>query len=352
MKTIKKLGWVIALVAVIIIVAVRLMSNKEKTQAKVYQYDKESVITVSVDTVHMQGMGMNNSLTGTFEPNRESKLSADIQGRITAVLVDLGSQVTRGQSLMQLDQSLFRLQLESVDIQIEGLQNDVNRLTVLAQADAVQGVQLEKAQLGLRTAKVQRATLLEQLNKTTIKAPFDGVVTAKLNEVGGFAGPGVPLLQLTEIGTLRFTVNVPEKDLALFSVNQSLPIVIDALPTENVSGKVIMIGSRANMGNSFPVQIEVKNTPKHTIKAGMFGRLQLRASETVTQLAVPSFVIQNKEGKKMVYLLKNGKAVLTEVVVGNTVGDYTAIEKGVVEGDIVITKGFIKLFDGANVVVK
>ena len=93
-----------------------------------------------------------------------------------------------------MDNSLLKLQLQTVEVQIEGLQDDVNRYTILTEADAVQGVQLEKAKLGLKSAKVQKATLQEQINKTTIKAPFSGVVTAKLSEIGAFAAPGVPLL--------------------------------------------------------------------------------------------------------------------------------------------------------------
>ena len=120
--------------------------------------------------------------------------------------------VNKGQTLIQLDNSLLKLQLQTIEVQIEGLEADVNRYTILAKADAIQGVQLEKAELGLKSAKVQKATLLEQISKTTIRAPFSGVVTAKLSEEGAFAAPGVPLLQITDITTLKFTVNVPEKD--------------------------------------------------------------------------------------------------------------------------------------------
>ena len=125
------------------------------------------------------------------------------------------------ESLILLDNSILKLQLQTIEVQIEGLEADVNRYTILAKADVIQGVQLEKAELGLKSAKVQKATLLEQINKTTIKAPFNGVVTAKLSEVGAFAAPGIPLLQITDIKILKFTVNVPEKDLSQFKFNQS-----------------------------------------------------------------------------------------------------------------------------------
>jgi len=183
--------------------------------------------------------------------------------------------VSKGQTLVQLDAALLRLQLESVDVQIEGLTADVNRYSILTKADAVQGVQLEKAELGLKSAQVQRATILEQINKTTIKAPFGGVVYAKLNEVGGFAAPGVPLLHIVEIGQLKFTINVPENDLKYFKIGQTNEIIADVFPGKPLTGKVSLIASKANLGNSFPVQFAVNNFSNHALRAGMFGKIKL-----------------------------------------------------------------------------
>lgn len=226
----KKIIWIIAGVAVVGMMMFKLLSNKKTTENRIYQYDKEKPISVSVDTIRLQNIVDAGNYTGTFEPNKETKISADIQGKINAVLVDVGSYVSKGQTLIQLDNSLLKLQLQTVEVQIEGLEDDVKRYTILTEADAVQGVQLEKARLGLKSAKVQRATLLEQINKTSVKAPFNGVVTAKLNEEGGFAAPGAPLLQITDISTLRFTINIPESDLVQFQSNQSYKISTDVFP--------------------------------------------------------------------------------------------------------------------------
>ncbi len=174
-----------------------------------------------------------------------------------------------------MDNALFQLQLQSVKVQIEGLTADVNRYSILAKADAVQGVQLEKAQLGLKSAHVQRATIQEQINKTTIKAPFNGVVYSKLNAVGGFAAPGVPLLHILDIGQLRFTINVPEQDLIYFKTGQTHDIIVDAFPKKKITGKVSLIASKANTGNSFLVQLTVPNFSNNALRAGMFGTIEL-----------------------------------------------------------------------------
>ena len=348
----KKIIWIIAGVAVVGMMMFKLLSNKKTTENRIYQYDKEKPISVSVDTIRLQNIVDAGNYTGTFEPNKETKISADIQGKINAVLVDVGSYVSKGQTLIQLDNSLLKLQLQTVEVQIEGLEDDVKRYTILTEADAVQGVQLEKARLGLKSAKIQRATLLEQISKTSVKAPFNGVVTAKLNEEGGFAAPGVPLLQITDISTLRFTVNVPENDLVKFQNNQTYKINADVYPDISLSGKVSMIGSKANMGNSFPVQFQVANTKNLSIKSGMFGKVNLSESEQEQGILIPTSAIMEENGIAKVYVIKNGKAVLQSITTTKTIGNKTLVSSGLNENDIIVTNGFINLFDNANITTK
>jgi RND family efflux transporter MFP subunit len=348
----KKVLYIILPLALIAIVVIKLKNNKEIVSDKVYQYDKEKAINVQVDTIKSELIGTEFAYSGTFEPNKETKLSAEIQGKINDVLVDVGTFVTKGQSLIQLDNSLLKLQLQSAEVQVEGLEADVKRFTVLANADAVQGVQLEKAELGLKSAKVQRATLIEQINKTTIKAPFNGVVTAKLTEEGAFAAPGLPLLQITDISVLKFTVNVSENDLSSFQLNQTFPIYADAYSNELLKGKTIMIGSKANMGSSFPVQFIVTNTSDLKIKSGMFGKVSMKSENQKSGIIIPASAIVGTSSQPQVYKVKNGKAMLNDITIAQKIKNKTVVSKGLEDGDVIITNGFINLFNNANVTAK
>jgi len=348
----KKALYIIIPLAIIAIVVIKLKSNKEITQSKVYQYDKEQAINVLVDTLQIENVNAEFSYSGTFEPNKETKISAEIQGKINEVLVDVGSIVNKGQSLVQLDNSLLKLQLQTIEVQIEGLQADVNRYTILAKADAIQGVQLEKAVLGLKSAKVQKATLVEQINKTTIKAPFNGVVTAKQSEEGAFAAPGIPLLQITDITTLKFTVNVSENELSQFNLKQSYSLTIDAYSEILLTGKATMIGSKANMGSSFPVQFTVNNTSDLKIKSGMFGKVNLKNDNQEKGIIIPASAIVGTANQPQVYLIKNGKSVLQNITISKKIENKAIVSIGLNEGDVIVTNGFINLFDGANVTVK
>ena len=348
----KNIIYIVVALAVIAVVIIKLKTNKETTIDRVYRYDKDQPIPVQVDTLEMELIGNNLFYTGTFEPNKETKISADIQGKINSVLVDAGSVVSKGQSLVLLDNALLKLQLQTVDIQIEGFENDVRRYKILSEADAIQGVQLEKAELGLKSAKVQRATIVEQLNKTTIKAPFAGIVTAKLTEEGAFASPGVPLVQITDISQLKFTVNVPENELSQFKMNQNYSLQADAYPENSLAGKVILVGSKANMGNSYPIQFSLKNTSDLRIKSGMFGKVNLNNTDTQKHVIIPASAIVGSNIQPQVYIISNGKAVLKNITIASRVQNKVIVANGLNKGNILITNGFINLFDGANVSIK
>ena len=348
----KKIIGIVAGFAIVALIVFKLKSNKAATEKKVFTYDKEQAINVQVDTLQLENVNAEFSYSGTFEPNKETKISAELQGKINNVLVDAGSVVSKGQTLIKLDNSLLKLQLQTIEVQIEGLQADVNRYTILAKADAIQGVQLEKAELGLKSAKIQKATLLEQINKTTIKAPFNGVVTAKLTEEGAFAAPVVPLLQISDINTLKFTVNVSEKDLIQFKLNQSYSLTADAYSEILLTGKTTMIGSKANMGSSFPVQFMVNNTSDLKIKSGMFGKVLLKSEISGKGIVIPSSAIQGTENQPQAYVVKNGKAILQNITISKKIQNKAVVSSGLNEGDVIVTNGFINLFDGANLTVK
>ncbi len=348
----KKALYVILSLAVIAMVVFRLISNKKITEEKIYHYDKEKALYVQADTLQLEEVIAESSYSGIFEPNKESKISAEVQGKVNEVLVDVGSVVNKGEALIQLDNSLLKLQLQTVEVQMQGLQADVNRYTVLAKADAIQGVQLEKTELGLKSAKIQQATLQEQISKSTIKAPFHGVVTAKLTELGAFAAPGMPLLQITDVTELKFTIHVSENQIGLFNLHQNYPVTADAYPDISLQGKATMIGSKANMGSSFPVQFSVSNTPDLKIKSGMFGQVNLKTESREKGIIIPSSAIIESAEQPQVYVIKNGKAVLHNIVISQKVQNKAVVSTGLTAGDVIVTNGFINLFDSANVIAK
>jgi len=345
----KKILYILIPLALVGLMVAKLLTNKQIAEERVYNYNKDQAVQVTAIQVSQATLQPEYSFTGTFEPNRESKLSSEIQGKVNRVLVETGASVRKGQTLIQLDDALLQWQLKAAEVQVKGLEADLKRYTILVENEAIQGIQLEKTELALETARVQANTLKEQINKTQIRAPFNGLVTAKLTEEGDFAAPGKPLLQVTDISQVKLGIQVPEQDLKLFELGKSYPIKIPSIPSES-SGKVHMIGSRGTPANSFPVEFMVSNVPKQEIKAGMFGHITLQSETAATGILIPSAAIIGSDLSAQVYLVKDGKAVLQEIQVANRIQDQVLVRSGLKENDIVIIGGLINVFEGATVI--
>ncbi|HEY0731375.1 MAG TPA: efflux RND transporter periplasmic adaptor subunit, partial [Chitinophagaceae bacterium] len=170
-----------------------------------------------------------------------------------------------------------------------------------------------------------------------------------MSEAGAFAAPGVPLLQLTDISHLRFTVQVPEAELNLFESGKNFNIRADQYPDRMLDGKISLVGSKGNGASLFPVQFLVKNNAGLKIKAGMFGKVQLSNEMRSHGILIPSSAIVGSDLQPQVYVLKEGKASLTPVSYSQRVNGDVLVATGLQPGNILITGGFINLYDRASV---
>ncbi len=347
----KNIVSLIIVIGIFVLIGLKLKVNKEIVKNRIYIYDKEKPIKVFAQKIEKKPIEYKQQFTGSFDADKEVRVNADVAGGITKFYVDEGTKVRKGQPLVKLDESLLKTQLNQINVQIETLEKDLKRYQVLAEADAIPGVKLEKVQQGLKTANSQKQSILIKLQKTTVRAPFSGVVTKKFQEVGAFAAPGVPLVMLTNIGDLKFTINVPERNLALFKKGKEFKIQADAYPDLNLKGKIIRVGNKGNMSNNFPIQFLVKNTSGKKIKANMFGRVIIEEKGNKPAIIIPARAIVGSEIQPKIYKIENGKAKLTDIVIASRFEDKIIVAKGLKEGDVVVTSGFINLFDGANVVV-
>ena len=379
---------IIAIIAGILLIAAfvyKLNSNKETATERVYHFDKEAPVHVQTQILELEEIQSELLYSGAFEANRESKISAETQGKVNHIYIEVGDFVSKGQKLLQLDNAILQQQLNLINvqsqnakieydvqlnanqIQIDGIKKDLARYSILIQSDAIQGVQLEKAEMQLQTAENQRRAILqqsglkslnaqkqsieEQINKTTIRAPFSGVVTMKFTELGAFAAPGVPLIQLTDIALLKFTINVSENEINQFQLGKTYHVFADIYKDQDLESKVSLIGSKANPGGSYPIQFTLKNLEKSKIKSGMFGKVEGKSGAGVKGFLIPSSAVSVKDEQAQVYLIQEGKAVLQNITISHKIQNKSAVTNGLADGDKIITNGLINVFEGANVTI-
>jgi RND family efflux transporter MFP subunit len=325
----------------------RLMANKKSVEEKIYIPDVNASVLVEVEKPRWFTFQDQFSYLGTFEPYRQNLIGSEANGKVISINVEEGDQVSQGSILAKLDDEMIRLQIEALEVNLEGQEKDDDRYTTLSNQNAAPAVQAEKTKLGIKASKIQLKQLQKQLASTTIKAPFSGVITKKLTDLGSVIGAGSPVVEITDISQLKLTVSIPERDIQKFKVNQNIEISTDQL-NETMEGKITNISVQADKSHNFKVQITVKNAGLK-LRAGMYGSATLRSSQKITSLSIPRRALVGSLKNPQVYVIRQGKAQLVSFSTGLSEGDVLEVRSGLNANDQVVVRGQINLKNNKNV---
>lgn len=342
---------IVVAVGLVGLTAMKLMSNQEAVKKKIYIHDSEAAVLVEETAPSIHTFESAFSYLGTFEPIRQNTIGSDASGKIIRLNVEEGDRVSQGQVIAKIDDEMLQLQLENAEVNIEGQKNDDIRYTNLAKDNAVPGVQVEKTKLGLKSAEIQKKQLQKQLRSTNITAPFSGVITKKLVDLGSVIGGGSQIVEITDISSLKLTVSVPERDILKFKLNQDVSIKADIYGDRSFNGKVTNVSVQADKSHNFKVQITVKNAQQE-LMAGMYGSVSLVNSKSITALAIPRKALVGSSKNPQVYVIRNGKAVLTSFNAGTSDGEYIEVISGLSKTDKIVIKGQVNLQNNSNVKTK
>ena len=338
----------ISAVALVGLTVMKLMSNKKEVEKKIYIHDMTASVLVQATVASMHTFESSFSFLGTFEAVRQNTIGSDANGKIIKLNVEEGDKVSQGQIIAKVDDEMLQLQLQNAEVSIEGQKNDDGRYSNLAKENAVSGVQVEKTKLGLRSAEIQKRQIQKQLKSTNITAPFSGVITKKMVDLGSVIGAGSPLVEITDISSLKLTVSVPERDILKFKLNQEVSVSADIYGKRMFDGKVTNVSVQADKSHNFKVQITVKNAQQE-LMAGMYGSVSLSNSKSITALSIPRKALVGSSKNPQVYVIKNGKSILTSFNAGTSDGEFIEVVDGLSKSDQIIIKGQVNLQNNSNV---
>lgn len=340
----------IVIVAVVLVglIVFKLKTNQKEVKAKIFINDVNAAVLVKTGSPTIHSFESSLAFLGTFEPSRQNTIGSDANGKLVSIRFEEGDQVRQGQLLAKVDDEMLQLQLENADVGLEGQKNDDRRYSNLEKENAVSGVQVEKTRLGVRSGELQKKQIQKQIKSTSIVAPYSGVVTKKMIDLGSFVGQGTPLFELTDISSLKLTVNVPERDVLKFRLGQAVAVRADIYGDKEFPGKITNISVVADRAHNFKVQITVPN-PKRELMAGMYGSVRLKNNASVTRLAVPRVALVGSSKNPQVYVVRNKVAHLTTFNAGTSDGDYIEVVSGINKGDVIVVKGQVNLQDKAKI---
>ncbi|UCI23498.1 efflux RND transporter periplasmic adaptor subunit [Mesorhizobium sp. B2-8-5] len=317
-----------------------------------------ATLTVSVERVHPEAVTSSVSATGTVAAWQEATIGAEESGlRLTEVLAAEGDRVRAGDVIARLDDSLLKAQLAEQKAAVAQAQATLDSaLSAAARADkllASNAVSAETAEekatavktgkAGVEQAEAAADRLQAELDRTTIRAPFDGIVSSKPAVTGSIVQAGTELMKIIRDGRLEVGVLVPEKDLAAISVGQAANI-IDA-SGRAFSGSVSSIAETVNATTRLAT-VYVAVGEGSGLKPGMFARVTIETASS-RRLAVAETALVWHDSKPAVFVIDGeSKVSARPVATGARQNGRVAIESGLSEGEQVVVAGAGFLNDG------
>lgn len=288
------------------------------------------------------------SAVGTLRSHDSVMLRPEVSGRISEINFTEGGKVEKGQVLVRLDDSVAkaRVQQARANLQLAGSQH--RRSVELNKQGFVSRQARDEAASNLAVQQAAVALAEAELEKTTIQAPFDGLVGLRTVSVGDYVGPGTDLVPIEAVDPLNVDFRIPEQFLGSVAVGSRLHVSFDALAGFQREGTVGAISPQVDVGGrSLLLRANVPN-PDDLLRPGLFARVQLELAET-QGLVVPESALAPSGDAQYVYRVENGVVKRVMVQIGQRMGAHVEIVSGLNEGDDVVVSGLQKIRDGIEV---
>jgi HlyD family secretion protein len=373
---------------------------------------KDEIVSVQTEKVEKRTITQTVAATGKINPEFKVAINPEVTGEIIELPVKEGDAVRKGQLLIRIKGDQYVAQNERLEANLQSakanlkmraaerdkVELDYNRVKELHSKGLASDSELESARSNYLSTKASYESaeanvaqseaslkeIMDQISKTAIRSPMDGVVT-KLNvELGervfgaGFS-MGSDIMTISDLSNIEAVVDVDENDVVLVAIGDTATIKVDAFKDQEFKGLVSEIGNSANttgLGSqnevvNFEVKIKLI-APKTTLRPGMSCTADIETETIANVLSVPIQSVTTRLGgpmnggqmsdgegsgddfqqvkevkkekitktKEIVFVIKNGKAKKVDVETGLSNDNYIAVLKGLEGGEDVVSGSY------------
>ena len=377
--------------ALVLFPALFFISCKSDYQASARQGQNrgdKAARKVKTTAVAETPFGETVTANGTLAAYDQTTVSVKVPGRLSAISVDLGSVVSKGQIIAQLGPEDYRLRVQQAEASLAqararlGLSTDgtddkvdPEETATVRQARAVldearfnrdraarlveQGViakadfdsanasfkvaegryqdayeEIRNRQGVLAQRRSELALARQQLKDTSVMAPLDGIVEEKRASVGEFLAAGAPVVNIVRMDPLRLRAQVPERESHTVRSGQEVRVTVDG-DTNVYVGRVMRLSPViAEQNRMLLVEADVRNSG--TLRPGAFAHAEIVTNDAKMAVTVPNNAIVTFAGIEKVIVVQNGKALEKPITTGRRGAEFTEIVAGINVGEKVI----------------
>ena len=289
------------------------------------------------------------TISGTLKPFEETTLMPEVPGRVVGINLSEGGFAKKGTLLVKLFDGDLQAQLKKSQAQLQLEQQTENRQSELMKVNGISQLDLDQTILQINSIKADIEVLNVQINKTEVRAPFDGTIGLRNISIGAQVTTATALATIRDVRHLKLDFSVPEKYSSIIKPGFKVKFTVQG--NDNKYNATVMAteqGIESDTRNLNGRAI-VEGTNSSLIP-GEFANVDLRLGENKDALMVPTEAVIPQARSKQLIIAKQGKASFVTVTTGIRNSSSVQVLSGINPGDTVVTTGI--LFLKPNAVLK
>jgi len=303
---------------------------------------------VRVGRVELRPMERTLQVVGSLSARDEATVAAQVAGQIEKNHVDFGDRVTAGQELVLIDVTAYEAlvrqsaaNLARAGASAANAEQNLKRIQELQKEKIASTSDLEqavaesaKAQADVKAVEATDAIARLNLERSRVRAPFDGAVAQRLASVGDYVAIGTPIVRIVQTDPLRLRLEVPERESVVVRPGQAVRLTVDG-ETNSYPGRIVRIAPAVREADRMLlVEADVPNPGG--LRAGLFARAQIIVNPKEPALSIPPNAVITFAGIEKVVALQDGQAAEKTVTTGRRGTGWIEVMSGVSEGETVV----------------
>lgn len=287
-------------------------------------------------------------IPGTIVSNESTDIHPEVAGRITGIFFKEGAYVNRGTLLIKLNDADLQAQKQKLLVQIKIAEQNQNRSQQLLKIGGISRQDFENTELTVTNAKADLAVISTQIEKTNIRAPFDGKLGLRLVSLGAYVSPQTTLTTISQMNQLRIDFTVPEVYIPKINLGQYVNFTVEGTNRTYAARVTATQSNITSSTRTLQVRATIQGYQKELVP-GNFARVTINFEPDPNAIVVPSQAIVPQARGKNVFVYENGKSKSVEVTTGLRDSANVQITSGLKAGDTVLITGLLSLKPDGNV---
>lgn len=281
-----------------------------------------------------------------------TEVSSENMGKIVYLNIPEGKEVGVGHILARIDDSTTQADIKVSNAKLKNASENYKRMQTLKSEGAISQQALDNALEVLQTAEGESEKAESVESKTTITAPFGGVLSLRKISLGEFVDSGDPIVRISQINPLYLVFSLPEQYASQIKTDQNISFMITDSSKE-YSSKISAIDPYIDPATRMVQVKAIVLNPNKELLPGRFTTVSLEVGEIENAILIPQEALMQEGDKKSVAVVdKDNTVVLKDVTVSKWDQNSILVSEGLMTGDVVITLGHQKVRPGSKVIPK